>query len=181
MPRPTPCLVAWPVPPPLGTSGWRNVTESAIACHTTLTTAGERLFGSHCEGVLNNRCTLLVYIYAGYSGSYTLGRLLAYHVLQKRVAGAMPTRHPRLASSHQTSMRSTVIRNGSYLAGWIASLSTEQRVVLHYPMPGHPYWTAETSRLVAMRYGPSWQQAPYLHVATSGTGTNGTNQAVARL
>ena len=30
MPRPTPCLVAWPVPPPLGTSGWRNVTESAI-------------------------------------------------------------------------------------------------------------------------------------------------------
>ena len=34
------------LPPPLGTSGWRNVTESAIACHTTLTTAGERLSGS---------------------------------------------------------------------------------------------------------------------------------------
>ena len=87
----------------------------------------------------------------------------------------------RRASAEWTSMHATVIRNGSYPDGWIASLSTEQRAVLHYPMPGHPYWTAETSRLVAIRYGPSWQQAPYLHAAASGTGTTGTGQAVARL
>ena len=36
----------------------------------------------------------------------------------------------------------------------IASASVEQRCVLGFPAPGHPYWSRETLDAVAARFGP---------------------------
>ena len=67
----------------------------------------------------------------------------------------------RRARAEWTSMHATVIRNGSYPKLFIGGLSPHQRSVIHYPLPGHPYFTRETIRLVAERY-EGFDPAPYL-------------------
>eukprot|EP01044_Picomonas_judraskeda_P010165 COSAG03_NODE_1290_length_4394_cov_16.477998_5_plen_319_part_01 len=41
----------------------------------------------------------------------------------------------------------------------LAPLSVWQRTLLHIPLPGHPYWSADTVAAAAARYG--WDPAPY--------------------
>ncbi len=48
----------------------------------------------------------------------------------------------------------------SWLSRWVGSLSPRQRHTLGFPLPGHPYWTAETLEGVAARY-PEMDTAPY--------------------
>ena len=44
----------------------------------------------------------------------------------------------------------------------IATATVEQRCVLGFPAPGHPYWTAATLDAVAARYEPlGMEMAPY--------------------
>lgn len=45
-------------------------------------------------------------------------------------------------------------RPGQPMERLIASSSVDQRCVLGFPAPGHPYWTSETIAAVLARYGP---------------------------
>jgi hypothetical protein len=53
-------------------------------------------------------------------------------------------------------------RRGMGLERLIAQASVDQRCVLGFPAPGHPYWTPETVEAVRARYGPlGMDLAPY--------------------
>ncbi len=53
-------------------------------------------------------------------------------------------------------------RPGRPMEHLLARASVEQRCVLGFPAPGHPYWTPETLAAVAARYGPlGMDLAPY--------------------
>jgi hypothetical protein len=79
----------------------------------------------------------------------------------------------RRAAAEWTSMHATVIRNGAYPQGYIGSLTPYQRTIVHYPPPGHAYWTEATCSLVANRYD-GWDAEPYLAaLAPEGGGGGG--------
>jgi hypothetical protein len=47
----------------------------------------------------------------------------------------------------------------------MAAASVDQRTVLGFPAPGHPYWTPATLQAVAARYGPlGFDVEPYMAV-----------------
>lgn len=50
---------------------------------------------------------------------------------------------------------------------WLPRASVEQRTVLGFPPPGHPYWNAESIDLVAARY-PRMDMTPYREAVTAG-------------
>jgi hypothetical protein len=51
---------------------------------------------------------------------------------------------------------------GMMLERLIAQASVDQRCVLGFPAPGHPYWTAETLQAIQARYGPlGMDMGPY--------------------
>lgn len=76
----------------------------------------------------------------------------------------------RRAAAEWTTMHDTVIRNGAYPPHYIGSLTPYQRTVIHYPPPGHPYWTETTCSLVAGRYA-GWDPAPYLSAMSDAANT----------
>ena len=59
-------------------------------------------------------------------------------------------------------------RPSKVLERLIATASVEQRCVLGFPAPGHPYWTAETLAAVTARYGPlGLDPSPYEEAAAA--------------
>ena len=53
-------------------------------------------------------------------------------------------------------------RRGQRMERLIGSATVEQRCVLGFPAPGHPYWTREMLAAVTARYLPfGFDPAPY--------------------
>jgi hypothetical protein len=55
------------------------------------------------------------------------------------------------------------------MSRWLPNTTVEQRSVLGFPPPGHPYWTEETLTLVGARY-PRMDMAPYRAAFETGAG-----------
>jgi hypothetical protein len=56
----------------------------------------------------------------------------------------------------------SMYRRSRVMERLIAEASVEQRAVLGFPPPGHPYWTRETVAAIEARYGPlGFDVTPY--------------------
>ncbi len=77
-----------------------------------------------------------------------LGTMRAVHNLTFRKAGS------EWVSTLHTGWAWAMYRRSLPMERLIARASVEQRCVLGFPAPGHPYWTPETVTAVGARFGP---------------------------
>ena len=65
-------------------------------------------------------------------------------------------------------------RSGQPMERLLASSSVDQRCVLGFPAPGHPYWTRETLAAVRARYGAlGMDMEPYVQALSQGGDSQG--------